>query len=331
MPSIPAVELSDLPLLIGGAIGITLVAVGDTVSVSSGFAAKHGTEIDTDQEIVAIGTANVAAGFFSGFPVSTSSSRTAVADQAGAKSQLTGLAAAALVLGMLLFVPGIVQNLPLSVLAAVIIIAGAALFDRAGLARLWQVSRSDFAVAAICFLGVALVGVLEGIVIAVVVSIMQIFVRAWQPYSAVLGKPKGVPGYHDVSRYPEADLIPGLAILRWDAPLFFANSIIFRDRIRELVEDSDPQPMWILVAAEPITDIDTTAADMLVSLDEELNSDGIHLVFAELKDPVKDKLDRYSIYETIDPEHFYPTIKTAIRAFREEVAATEAPSEPGGG
>jgi high affinity sulfate transporter 1 len=326
MPSFPEVELADLPLLIGGAIGITLVAVGDTVSVSSGFAAKRGTEVDTNQEIVAIGTANVAAGFFSGFPVSTSSSRTAVADQAGAKSQLTGLAAAALVLGMLLFVPGLVQALPISVLAAVIIIAGAALFDRAGLIRLWQVSRSDFAVAAICFLGVALVGVLEGIVIAVVVSIIQIFVRAWQPYSAVLGKPAGTPGYHDVSRYPDAKLIPGLAILRWDAPLFFANSIIFRDRVRTLIEVTDPQPLWILIAAEPITDIDTTAAAMLVDLDEELNADGIHLVFAELKDPVKDKLERYSIYETIDPDHFYPTIKTAIKAYREE-SRRSAPAE----
>lgn len=328
MPSIPAVELSDLPLLIGGAIGITLVAVGDTVSVSSGFAAKRGTEVDTDQEIVAIGTANVAAGFFSGFPVSTSSSRTAVADQAGAKSQLTGLAAAALVLAMLLWVPGLVQALPLSVLAAVIIVAGASLFDRAGLTRLWQVRRSDFAVAAICFLGVALVGVLEGIVIAVIVSIVQIFVRAWNPYSAVLGKPRGVPGYHDVSRYPEAERIPGLTILRWDAPLFFANSIIFRDRVRKLVTESEEAPYWVLVAAEPITDIDTTAADMLVKLDEELNADGIHLAFAELKDPVKDKLERYSIYEVIDPEHFYPTIKTAIRAFREEAAALRRPEGP---
>jgi MFS superfamily sulfate permease-like transporter len=322
MPSLPAVEASDLPLLIGGAIGITLVAVGDTVSVSSGFAAKRGTEVDTNQEIVAIGSANVAAGFFSGFPVSTSSSRTAVADQAGAKSQLTGLAAAALVLAMLLFVPGLVQALPLSVLAAVIIVAGAALFDRSGLLRLWQVRRSDFAVAAICFLGVALIGVLEGIVIAVIVSIIEIFVRAWNPYSAVLGKPKGIPGYHDVSRYPEAAQLPGLVVLRWDAPLFFANSIIFRDRIRKLVEEADPQPLWILIAAEPITDIDTTAADMLVSLDEELNSDGIHLAFAELKDPVRDKLDRYSIYDTIDPNHFYPTIKTAIKAFREEQRAS---------
>ena len=318
MPSLPAVELDDLPLLIGGAIGITLVAVGDTVSVSSGFAAKRGTEVDTNQEIVAIGTANVAAGFFQGFPVSTSSSRTAVADQAGAKSQLTGLVAGALVLGMLLFVPGLFGALPISVLSAVIIVAGAALLDAAGLGRLWHVRRSEFAVAAICFLGVALVGVLEGIVIAVVVSMFQIFVRAWQPYSAILGKPKGVPGYHDVSRYPKASQLPGLVILRWDAPLFFANSIIFRDRVRGLVTETDPTPRWILVAAEPITDIDTTAADMLVKLDEELNANGIHLIFAELKDPVKDKLERYSIYETIDPEHFYPTIKTAIKAFREE-------------
>jgi high affinity sulfate transporter 1 len=324
MPSLPAVELDDLPLLIGGAIGITLVAVGDTVSVSSGFAAKRGTEVDTNQEIVAIGTANVAAGFFQGFPVSTSSSRTAVADQAGAKTQLTGLVAGALVLGMLLFVPGLFRALPISVLSAVIIVAGAALLDAAGLGRLWHVRRSEFAVAAICFLGVTLVGVLEGIVIAVVVSMFQLFVRAWQPYSAVLGKPKGVPGYHDVTRYPKAAQLPGLVILRWDAPLFFANSIIFRDRVRQLVIHTEPTPRWILVAAEPITDVDTTAADMLVQLDEELNADGIHLVFAELKDPVRDKLERYSIYDTIDPNHFYPTTKTAIRAFREETKAAAA-------
>ncbi len=306
MPSIPAVEISDLPLLIGGAIGITLVAVGDTVSVSSGFAAKRGTEVDTNQEIVAIGTANVAAGFFSGFPVSTSSSRTAVADQAGARSQLTGLAAAALVLAMLLLVPGLVQTLPLPVLAAVIVVAGAALFDEDALRRLWQVRRSEFAVAAVCFLGVVLVGVLEGIIIAVIVSMLQIFVRAWNPYSAILGKPQGVPGYHDLSRYPEAEQVPGLVVLRWDAPLFFANSIIFRDRIRKLVEEADPRPVWVLIAAEPITDIDTTAADMLVSLDEELNADDIHLVFAELKDPVRDKLERYSLYDTIDPDRLLP-------------------------
>jgi high affinity sulfate transporter 1 len=319
-PAIPAVELADLPLLIGGAIGITLVAVGDTISVSSGFAARRGRDVDTDQEIVAIGTANVAAGFFSGFPVSTSSSRTAVADQAGAKSQLTGLLAAALVLAMLLFVPGLVQTLPLPVLAAVIILAGAALLDVAGLRRLWQVRRSDFIIAAVCFLGVALVGVLEGIVVAVIVSVGEIFVRAWRPHWALLGKPAGVAGYHDLERYPDAERIPGLVILRWDAPLFFANSLVFRDTVRRAIAAAEPPARWVIVAAEPITDIDTTAADMLVGLDEELNRDGLHLVFAELKDPVRDKLERYSIYDTIDPGHFYPTVRVAVEAFQEDVS-----------
>jgi high affinity sulfate transporter 1 len=317
-PAFPSVELADLPLLIGGAIGITLVAVGDTVSVSAGFAAKRGSEVDTDQEIVAIGTANVAAGLFTGFPVSTSSSRTAVADQAGAKSQLTGLFAALLVLAMLVFVPGLVQWLPMPVLAAVIIVAGASLLDMPGLRRLWLVRRSEFGVAALCFLGVAFVGVLEGIVVAVLVSVAQIFIRAWRPYWALLGEPAGVAGFHDLSRYPDAEREPGIVILRWDAPLFFANSNVFRDAVRGVVADADPPPTWVIVAAEPITDIDTTAADMLVKLDEELNADGRHLVFAELKDPVREKLERYSIYDTIDPVHFFPTIRKAVQAYRDE-------------
>jgi high affinity sulfate transporter 1 len=317
-PSIPAVDLADLPLLVGGAIGITLVAVGDTVSVSSGFAARRGVDVDTDQEIVAIGSANVAAGFFSGFPVSTSSSRTAVADQAGAKSQLTGLFAALLVLAMLVLAPGLVRWLPMPVLAAVIIVAGASLLDMPALRRLWIVRRSDFGIAAVCFLGVALVGVLEGIVIAVAVSVGEIFVRAWRPYWAVLGEPEEVAGFHDVSRYPDAEQRPGLVIVRWDAPLFFANSNVFRDAVRRVVASAQPPPEWIVIAAEPITDIDTTAADMLVKLDEELNGAGRHLIFAELKDPVREKLERYSIYETIDPAHFYPTIRKAVQAFRDE-------------
>ena len=314
-PSIPAVDLADLPLLIGGAIGITLVAIGDTISVSSGFAARRGSDVDTDQEIVAIGAANVAAGLFTGFPVSTSSSRTAVADQAGAKSQLTGLAAAGLVLAMLLFVPGLFQTLPVPVLAAVIILAGAALLDVPGLSRLWQVRRSDFGIAVICFLGVALVGVLEGIVVAVMVSVAEIFIRAWRPHWALLGKPADVAGYHDVERHPDAERIPGLVILRWDAPLFFANSSLFRDTVRRIIATTEPRPRWVLVAAEPITDVDTTAAAMLVRLDEELNAEDIHLAFAELKDPVRDKLLRYSIHETIDPAHFYPTVRVAVEAF----------------
>ena len=330
-PSLPALEAADLPVLVAGAVAITLVTVGDTVSVSSGFATRRGRELDTDQEIVAIGAANVACGLFSGFPISTSSSRTAVADQAGAKSQLTGFAAALLVLVMLVALPGLAQWLPLSVLAAIIIVAGASLVDGPRLRRLWRVRRSDFAIALICLLGVVFVGVLEGIVIAVVVSALEVFLRAWRPYSAVLGKPPDTRGYHDITRYPEAEQPAGLVILRWDAPLFFANSSLFRDRVRELVRrggaDGDPVS-WVVVASEPITDVDTTAADMLVSLDEELNAEGVHLAFAELKDPVRDKLERYSIYEVIDPDHFYPTIKAAVRAFREEAANDAAPPPP---
>jgi high affinity sulfate transporter 1 len=330
-PAIPAVQLADLPLLIGGAIGITLVAIGDTVSVSSGFAAKRGSDVDTDQEIVAIGAANVAAGFFSGFPVSTSSSRTAVADQAGARSQLTGLVAASLVLAMVVAAPGLVQALPVPVLAAIIILAGSALLDVAGLRRLWRVRRSDFAIGAICFLGVALVGVLEGIVVAVVVSVAEIFVRAWRPHWAILGQPANVAGFHDLSRYPDAETVPGVVVLRWDGPLFFANSLLFRDTVRRLIASAEAPAVWVVIAAEPIADIDTTAADMLVKLDEELNADGRHLVFAELKDPVRDKLERYSIYETIDPGHFYPTIRKAVAAFRAESADAVGTPRAGSG
>ncbi|MCP4166689.1 MAG: SulP family inorganic anion transporter [Chloroflexi bacterium] len=323
MPSFPTVELVDIPLLVIGAFGITLVAVGDTISVSSGFAARRGTEVDSNQEIFGIGTANLFSGFFQGFPVSTSSSRTAVADQAGAKSQLAGIAAALLVLLMLLFLPSLVSDLPMSVLAAVIIVAAASLLEIPGLKRIYANRKSEFVVAVVCFLGVALVGVLEGIVIAVVLSIFQIFVRAWQPHSAVLGNPENVDGYHDLERYPDARQIPNLLMIRWDAPLFFANSNLFRDHIRKLVIKTEPTPEWVVVAAEPITDVDTTAADMLVELDEELNADGIHLIFAELKDPVKDKVERYGLYETIDRRHFYPTIEEAIEAFEQRESEPE--------
>ena len=290
-PSFPAVDLSDLAPLAGAAFGITLVALGDTISTSSGFAAKSGYDVDSDQEMVGIGAANFLTGFFQGFPISSSSSRTAVAEQSGAKSQLTGVVAAGLVLVMLLFVPGLVRNLPQSALAAIIIVASISLFDTPALRHLWKVQKSEFAIAIACILGVALVGVLEGIVIAVIFSILQFFQKSWQPYSAVLGKPEGVPGYHDLKRYPAASQIPGLVMIRWDAPIFFANANVFRKLVRGLIAQREPKPYWVLVAAEPITDVDITAAEMLVDLDEELNAIGIHLIFAELKDPVRDKIN----------------------------------------
>jgi MFS superfamily sulfate permease-like transporter len=318
-PSFPFVNLSDLPLLAAAALGISLVAIGDTISTSAGFAARHGEEVDSDQELVGIGSANILAGLFHGFPVSTSGSRTAVAEQSGAKSQLTGVVAAAAVLTMLLFLPGLVRYMPQSALAAIVIAASISLFDVAGLRHLWSSRKSEFALSVICILGVVLAGVLEGIVIAVVLSILQFFERSWRPYAAVLGKPEGLEGYHDIARYPDAERIPGLLMIRWDAPLFFANANIFRKLVRDLVASTEPAPYWVLVAAEPVTDVDPTAADMLVDLDLELNAAGIHLILAELKDPVKDKIERYGLYETIDRRHFYPTIEVAVDAFYQEL------------
>lgn len=317
-PSFPAVEASDLAPLAAAAFGITLVAIGDTISTSAGFAARRGDEVDSNQELVGIGSANLLAGLFQGFPVSTSSSRTAVAEQSGAKTQLTGIVAAAAVLGMLLFAPGLVRNLPQPTLAAIVIVAAISLFELPALRHLWNVRKSEFVLALICILGVALVGVLEGILIAVAVAIFQIFAAAWRPHSAVLGKPEEVSGYHDLERYPDAELTPGLLMIRWDAELMFANANLFRNFVREQVARTEPTPFWVLVAAEPITDVDTTAADMLVDLDEELNAAGIHLILAELKDPVRDKIKRYGLYETIDRRHFYPTIEVAIQEFHRE-------------
>ncbi len=309
--------ISDLPLLIAGALGISLVALTDTMSTASSFAARTGQEVDGNGEMIGIGAANVAAGFFQGFPVSTSGSRTAVAEQAGAKTQLTGVVGAGLIVVMLMFVPGLLKNLPNPTLAAVVIAASLSLADLPGTLRLWRQRRVEFALSVTAFLGVALLGVLQGIAVAVTLSILNVFRRAWWPYQTTLGRVPGMPGQHDRALHPEAEQIPGLVIFRFDAPLFFANARTFRDQIRHLAA-AQPRPQWIVIAAEPITDVDTTAADMLAELDEQLNADGTFLVFAELKDPVRDKLERYELIGPLDPRHFFPTLDAAVDAFRQQ-------------
>jgi len=322
VPTFPAVPTEDLLVLFAAAMGISLVAIGDTISVSGGFSARAGYEVDGNQELAGIGSANLAAGLFSGFPVSTSGSRTAVAFQSGSKTQLTGLVAAALVLLMLLFVPGLVQAMPQPVLAAVVIAASISLFDVAELRRLFRVRKTELALAIACAAGVMFIGVLEGIVVAVALSVVYIFKRAWAPYSAVLGKTPGIPGWHDIRRYPDAEQVPGLLIVRWSAPLFFANANQFRDRIRELLKAAATPPRWVLVAAEPITDIDTTAGAMLADLDLELNATGIHLAFAELQSSVRDTIVRYGLLETIDESRFYRSVPEAVEVLGREVGSS---------
>ncbi len=318
--TIPSVGLDDLGPLFAGAVGIALVSLADTISTASAFAARTGQEIRGNQEMIGIGAANLAAGLFQGFPVSTSGSRTAVAERSGAKTQLTGVTGAALIILMLVLVPGLFRNLPQPALAAVVITASMSLADIPGTARLWRQRKTEFLLSVAAFLGVALLGVLPGIAIAVALSILNVFRRAWWPYDTVLGRVEGLEGYHDIHSYPAAEHLPGLVIYRFDAPLFFANAKTFRDEVRRMAR-ADPPPTWILVAAEPVTDVDTTASDVLEELDEALNAQGISLVFAELKDPVRRKIERYGLTRTIDPQHFFPTIEAAVAAFREETAA----------
>jgi high affinity sulfate transporter 1 len=326
--TVPHVPVADLGPLFAGALGIALVSLADTISTASAFAARTGQEIDGNGEMIGIGVANLAAGLFQGFPVSTSGSRTAVAERSGAKTQLTGVTGAAVIILMIVLVPGLFRNLPQPALAAVVITASLSLADIPATARLWKQRKVEFLLSITAFLGVALLGVLPGIVIAVALSILNVFRRAWWPYDTELGRVDGLAGYHDVHSYPEAEHLPGLVIYRFDGPLFFANATTFRDEIRRMAR-ADPPPRWILIAAEPMTDVDTTASDMLEELDEALNADGISLVFAELKDPVRRKIERYGLTRTIDPRHFYPTIESAVAAFRQETGAEWCEAPPG--
>ncbi len=303
--TIPNITASDFGLLVAGALGISLVALTDTISTASAFAGRSGDEVQPNQEMIGIGTANIAAGLFQGFPVSTSGSRTAVAEQSGAKTQVTGLVGAAVIVLMLVVVPGLFRNLPQPTLAAVVMAAALSLADLTGMKRLWEVRRTEFALSIAAFLGVAVLGVLPGIAIAVGLSILNVFRRSWWPYSTRLGRVEGVPGYHDVHSYPGAEQIEGLVVFRFDAPLFFANARAFREQIRALAS-AEPRPQWIVVASEPITDVDTTAADMLEDLDEALNEQGISLVFAELKDPVRAKIERYELDADHRSQPFLP-------------------------
>jgi high affinity sulfate transporter 1 len=314
---LPDVSADHLQALVAGAVGIALVSFADTSVLSRTFAIRGGYRVNPNQELVALGAANLAAGLFQGFSVSSSSSRTPVAEAAGAKTQVTGLVGALAIALMLLFFPNLVQNLPDSALAAVVITAAIGLIEAAGVRKLFRVRRAEFAVSIACFLGVAVFGVIEGIFIAVALALLDFLRRAWRPYDAVLGRVDDLKGYHDVTRYPEARRIPGLVLFRWDAPLFFANAEVFSDHVRLAVASSPTPARWVVVAAEPVTDLDTTAADVLQQLDEELAAEGIDLRFAELKDPVRDRLKRYGLLERFGTDHFYPTVGMAVSAYLE--------------
>ncbi len=316
---LPDVSLDDLKRLIPAAVGIAFVAFADTSALSRSYADRLGQEVDQNQELAVLGIANAAAGLFQGFPLSTSGSRTAVAENVGARSQLAGLVGAILLAVVLLVGTGTLHDLPIATLAAIIIFAVLGLIDVRAASRLWRWRPSEFTLAMVTFAGVALFGVLWGVGIAIVLSLLDFIRRAWRPHDAVLGRVDGIKGYHDTERHPEARRIPGLTLFRFDAPLFFANADVFRERVRELARE--PGVTWIVVAAEPITDVDTTAAVMLRDLNAELDAAGIEFAFTELKGPVRDRLIRYGIHDEIGRHRFWPTVGAAVSAFVEETGS----------
>jgi len=315
-PSFPWTELGDVGPLLIAAAGITLVSLTDTIATSSSFAARRGDEVDPNQEMIGIGTANVAAGFFQGFAVSTSGSRTAVAEQAGAKTQLTGLVGALSVALLLVLFPSVLADLPQPALAAVVIAAALSLADLDALARFWRVRKSSLLLSLVTSAGVIFFGVLEGIVGAIALSVLLFFQRNWWPHGQLLGRFDD--GWHS-PRGSEAGVPPppGVIVFRWEAPLFFANAGMFRQRLRHLVRER--RPRWIVLQCEAITDVDVTAAEMLERLDLELNAEGIHLAFVQLRSRLHDLLSHYGLLGTLDREHFFHTIDEALAA----IEATE--------
>ena len=318
--TVPAVTWGDLPPLLLGALAIAVVALADTMSTASAFAARRGEQVRGNQEMVGIGAANIAAGFFQGFPVSTSGSRTAVAEQAGSRSQVTGVVGAGVITLVLVFATGAMEFVPQPTLGAIVIVAALSLADVAGTRRLWRQRRMEFTLSVIALLGVALLGVLPGILIAVGLSILNVFRRTWWPHHTELGRVEGIGGLHDTERYPDAELLPGLVVYRFDAPLIFANARMFGEAMRGIAQEHQDL-RWIVIAAEPITDVDTTASDMLHELDLWLNQRGVSLVFAEMKDPVRDKIEQYELTDTIDPAHFFPTLDAALAEYLRQTGA----------
>lgn len=314
-PHLPGVTLDETLKLVGAAVGIAFVSFTDTSVLSRTLSVRRGERVDPDHELSAVGLVNIATGFFQGFPVSASSSRTPVAESAGARSQITGVIGALAVAAMIVAAPWAFRYLPSAALAGVVIAAATSLVDLGALVRLARVRRSDLVLSIVAFLGVAVLGAIPGIGIAVGLSLLDVMRRAWRPHSARLVRVDGLKGYHDVERHPEGRSIPGLVLFRFDAPLFFANAAHFAEDVLDVIDDVEPSARWIVVTAEPITDVDTSAADELRILLDALDELGVVFAFAELKGQVRDSLARYGLVERIGSHRFYRTIGEAVHDY----------------
>ena len=313
---LPVVSWNDVFALLPGGIIISLLTFADTSVLSRALAQRGGYQVNTNQEMVALGMANMAAGLFQGFSVSASSSRTPVAESSGAKTQLTGLVGAAAIGLLLVFAPALLQSLPSAVLGAVVIAACLSFADLKGMWELHALRKVEFWLSVVSFLGVAFVGVIEGIFISIALALLVLIWNAWHPHYAELARVDGSKGYHDIKRHPEGRFVPGVVLFRWDEQLFFANAEIFRDQLLRAVAAASSPTRRVIVVSDAITDVDITAADVLISLHAELGRRDIELWFAGLKGPVKDRLRTYGLLDRMGQDIFSPTVGSAVNQYR---------------
>src|SRR6516164_8141272 len=314
-PRLPFAYVADWASILMGGVAVALVSFADTSVLSRTYAARLRTPVDPNQEMVGLGVANLAAAFFQGFPISSSSSRTPVAEAAGARTQVTGIVGALAIALLLVLAPQLLQYLPHTALAAVVIASAIGLFEASDLRRIYRIQRWEFWLSMVCFAGVAVFGAIPGIALAVVIAVIEFLWDGWRPHFAVLSRVEHLRGFHDIARYPEGQLIPGLVLFRWDAPLFFANAELFNQRVLDSIAKSPTPVRCVVVTAEPVTSVDVTAADALNELHDNLVTAQIRLCFAEMKDPVKDKLKRFGLFARFGERNFFATIGEAVDSY----------------
>ena len=312
----PAVSWYEVRQLLPGAVIISLLSFTDTSVLSRALAQRGGYRVSQSQEMVAVGLANISTGLFQGFAISSSASRTPVAEAAGAKTQVTGLVGALAIALLLVWGTEWLQSLPSALLGAVVIAACLSFADVAGMREMVRQRKVEFVLSLTSFVGVALIGVMEGIFITLALAMLVLLWNAWHPYFAVLARVDGTKGYHDITRHPEGRRVPGLVLFRWDAQLFFANGEIFQEQVHHAIASAPTPTLRLVVVADAITDIDITAADMLVNLHHDLTQQGIELWFAGLKGQVKDSLKDYGTLDLIGHDIFAPTVGNAVNLYR---------------
>jgi sulfate permease, SulP family len=315
VPQVPDVSMSDVRALLLPAVGVAIVAYSDNVLTARAFATRNNYTVDANQELLALGMANVGAGMARGFPVSSSGSRTVIGDALGSHTQLYSLVALVSVAGTLLFLRSLLGNFPTAALGAVVVYAAVRLVDIAEFRRIAHFRRSELLIALVTTLGVLVLDVLYGVLVAVALSIIDLVRRVARPHDGVLGYVPGVAGMHDVDDYPDAKLVPGLVVYRYDSPLFFANAEDFKERAMKALDRADGEVEWFVLNAEAIVQVDITAIDALDELRSELERRGIVFALARVKQELRDDLEAAGFVDRVGSDRLFPTLPTAVHGY----------------